>query len=287
MSNVKGGLGRGLGSLIPQKIAPLPGSEAAVVASAPESEILTDKIVENPHQPRIHFSPADLEDLVSSIEKHGIIQPLLVTAKPDGTYELIAGERRFRSAKMLGLKTVQAVVRKSATEQEKLELALIENIQRQDLNAIEEARAYKSLADLFSMSHEEIGQRVGKSRSHIANTVRLMDLDNYMQQAVVEGKISRSHARTLLAEPDLAKRKELFDQLLNGGMSVREMESKTSKPSRTAIRAKDPNIEAVEAELRDALGTKVQLSMNGTAGKITIHFFSKEEFKTLVKRLTR
>lgn len=287
MNKPIGGLGRGLSSLIPQKIALKPGSEAATVASVPETEIPTANIVENPHQPRVHFSPADLEDLVSSIKKHGIIQPLLVTKRQDGKYELIAGERRLRSARLLGLATVPAVVRQSATEQEKLELALIENIQRQDLNAIEEARAYRSLNDLFLISHEEIGERVGKSRSYVANIIRLLDLDDEMQQAVIEGKISRSHARTLLSESNAQKRRSLFLQLLSGELSVRQMEVKTSNFSRQAKLSDDPNVVAVEAELRDALGTKVQLSMNGSSGKITIHFFSKEEFKNLVRHLTR
>ena len=287
MSNLKGGLGRGLGSLIPPKIAPLPGSEADIVASTPETEIPTANIVDNPHQPRLHFSPADLEDLVSSIKKHGILQPLLVTKRLDGKYELIAGERRLRSARLLGLSSVPAVVRKSATEQEKLELALIENIQRQDLNAIEEARAYRSLSELFSMTHEQIGERVGKSRSNIANTVRLLDLDDDMQSAVIEGKISRSHARTLLSEPDHNKRRLLFTSLCAQPISVRKMELKTAIDSRGAKRSQDPNITAIEAQLRDALGTKVGLTMNGSSGKITIYFYSKEELKTLVHRFTQ
>ncbi|RMD51908.1 ParB/RepB/Spo0J family partition protein [Candidatus Parcubacteria bacterium] len=287
MANAKGGLGRGLGSLIPPKITPKPGTEAAKVAETPETEIPVEKIVENPHQPRVYFSPADLEDLVSSIKKHGIIQPLLVTKKQDGTYELIAGERRLRSARMLGLKTVPAVVRKDASEQEKLELALIENIQRQNLNAIEEAKAYKSLADLFSVGYAEIGQRVGKSKSYIANAIRLLDLPEDMQEAVMEGKISRSHARTLLSETDPDRQRELFNRLIRGEkITVREMESKTGRSSRRAQKKQDPNIAAIEEELRNSLGTKVKLSFNGSTGKIVIHFYSKEEFKNLVKKLT-
>ena len=226
MVTPKGGLGRGLSSLIPPKIAPEPGTEAAeVIAHSVESEIPVEKIVENPHQPRVYFSPSDLEDLLQSIKEHGILQPLLVTKKEDGSYELIAGERRFRCAKMLGMKTVPAVVR-SATDQQKLELALIENIQRSNLNAIEEARAFNSFVELFGLTQEEIGKRVGKSRSYVANTVRLMDLDDEIQQALMEKKITRSHARTLLSESDPTRRNELFKQMLGGGMSVREAEAR-------------------------------------------------------------
>lgn len=285
MAKAKGGLGRGLGSLIPQQIAPTPGTEAAELASVPESEIPTDAIVENPHQPRTHFAQADLEDLLGSIKEHGILQPLLVTRKEDGTYELIAGERRLRSARMLGLKTVPAVVRESATDQEKLELALIENIQRSDLNAVEEARAYESFSEIFSLTQEQIAKRVGKSRSYVANTMRLLDLDSEVQRAIVEGRLSRSHARTLLAEGDPEKRKALFKDMLAGKVTVRQAEAKTSKGSK-GKKAIDPNVAAVEDGLRQALGTKVKLTMNGGSGKIAIHFYSKEELKALVKRLS-
>jgi ParB family chromosome partitioning protein len=287
MIKPQGGLGRGLGSLIPQKIAPKPGSEEAnIVDRASESEIQTNKIVENPHQPRKFFSPSDLEDLLQSIKEHGILQPLLVTKLSNGDYELIAGERRLRCAKMLGLKTVPALVR-TATEQQKLELALIENIQRSNLNAIEEALAYKSLCELFALTQEQVAQRVGKSRSYVTNTIRLLDLSDEIRQALMEKKISRSHARTLLAELNLDRRNELFKRMLQGGMSVREAEVRATSSHPKKRKDIDPNIIAIESELRNALGTKVQLSLHGPASRITIHFYSREELKDFIKRIVK
>ncbi|OGL95127.1 hypothetical protein A2317_02365 [Candidatus Uhrbacteria bacterium RIFOXYB2_FULL_41_10] len=281
----QGGLGRGLSSLIPQKIAPTPGTEAAqVIERTHESEIPVNQIVENPHQPRKHFSPSDLEDLLQSIKEHGILQPLLVTRRDDGTYELIAGERRFRCAKMLGMKMVPALVR-TATDQQKLELALIENIQRSNLNAIEEALAYQSLAEMFSLRQEDIAKRVGKSRSYVTNTLRLLDLNEAIRQAIMEKKISRSHARTLLAEPDSQKRDALFGQMLKGEMTVREAETRATGLQKKKPAQKDPNILAIESELRAALGTKVQLSVSGASSKLTIHFYSREELKDFIKRI--
>lgn len=287
MSKPSGGLGRGLGALLPPKVVPQAGSEAAEVAERGVKEIPIDSIVPNPHQPRRHFSPSDLEDLLASIKEHGILQPLVVTSKGDGKYELIAGERRLRASKMLGLKEVPVVVR-TANEQQKLELAIIENIQRQALNAVEEAKAYQGLIDLFSLKQDEVAARVGKSRSYVANTLRLLDLDEAILQALVDGKITRSHARTLLAEGDPDRRKELFKQIVSGHMTVREVEAKAGQGNRgRSASAKDPNIAALEDKMREALGTKVQLQMKGSSGKLTIHFYSKEELKELMKKFER
>ena len=287
MNKPSGGLGRGLGSLLPPKIVEQkqdPDVERAVKASV--AEISPSEIVENPHQPRKHFAPEDLEDLMASVKEHGILQPLVVTRLDGGKYELIAGERRLRASRMLKLEKVPVVIR-TATEQQKLELALIENIQRQQLNAVEEAISFQALADQFSLSHEEIAKRVGKSRSYIANTLRLLDLNEEMRQAVMEKKLSRSHARTLLAEPDLQKRQELFEQMLKGGMTVREAEARAgATKKRTAPSGKDPNMAALESELRQALGTKVEIQMNAGKGKLSIHFYSKEDLKELIKRIT-
>ncbi|MFH1712285.1 MAG: ParB/RepB/Spo0J family partition protein [Patescibacteria group bacterium] len=284
MSKPQGGLGRGLSALIPQKIAPAPGTEAAEVINRGVQEIPIDAIDTNPHQPRKHFASTDLEDLLASIKEHGILQPLVVTDEGGGKYELIAGERRLRASKMLGLKKIPAMIR-TATEQQKLELALIENIQRQNLNPVEEAKAYQSLADLFSLKQDEVAKRVGKSRSYVTNTMRLLDLDEKMLDAIIERKISRSHARTLLAEEDLNRRQELFGQMLEGKMTVRQAEAKTS--SKKKSKEKDPNIAALEDQMREALGTKVQLQMKGGSGKVTIHFYSKEELKELMNKFTR
>jgi len=286
MTKPTGGWGRGLGALLPPKIAPAPETEAGHAVAVGTSEIDVDAIVANPHQPRKYFSPSDLEDLLASIKEHGIIQPLVVTKMANGTYELIAGERRLRASRMLGLKTVPAVVR-TANEQEKLELAIIENIQRQNLNAVEEALAYQSMIDQFSLKHDEVATKVGKSRSYVTNTTRLLELDDRMLDALSAGKISRSHARTLLAEKDLDKREALFDQIMNGKMTVREAEARAGKKSVIKKGGKDPNVLALEAELREALGTKVQLDMKGSTGKITVHFYSKDDLKELIEKLKK
>ncbi len=284
---MKPALGRGLGSLIPN--APRPTLTEQVI---PESrrevlDVPVDKIRENPRQPRAHFSPADLEDLIASIKQHGVMMPLVVTKQGDG-YELIAGERRLRASRSLGLKTVPAIVRE-ASEQEKLELALIENIQRQDLNAVEEAIAYKALVDEFGLTQDAVATRVGKSRSAVANILRLLDLPDDVLAALREGKITKSHARSLLSEDNAEKRRALFVSMLNGGMTVREVEAriggKAPRPPGPQAK-KDPNIAAHENKLREILGTKVEIQEKGGKGKISISFFSKEELLELLNRLS-
>ena len=283
------GLGRGLASLIPKKdeqIISMPSG-----ASNPSGAVLEVPIARvrpNPRQPREHFSASELEDLVASIEKHGIIQPLVVSTTSGGEYELIAGERRLRAAKSLGLKRVPVVIR-SAGEQEKLELALIENIQRQDLNALEEARAYISLSESFNLTQEEIASRVGKSRSFVANTIRLLELPERMKRALVEGRISRSHARTLLAEEDEYKRGALFEAMLGGaGITVREAEARAGigRGSKSRRGAKDPNLAAHEVKLRELYGTKVSILGTQKKGKIILEYYSREELLSLLDHLT-
>lgn len=276
-------LGRGLGSLFSQ--APTLTEQVIPTAKGQLLEIALEKIVENPRQPRRHFSPAQLEDLIGSIKEHGILQPLVVTVLDDG-YELIAGERRFRASKALGLKTVPAIVRE-ANEQEKLELALIENIQRQQLNAVEEALAYKALIDEFSLTQQQVAERVGKQRSTVANIVRLLDLDESMLEAIVDGRLTKSHARTLLAEADPDRRQQLFEQMLRGDVSVREAEARvgaTSTRRRKGPEEVDPNILAHEKTLRERLGTKVKIRERAGRGTITIDFYSREELMELLDR---
>ncbi len=280
---IRPALGRGLGSLIPQRQSiteqVLPEARHEVL------DISVKDIHENPRQPRTNFSPSGLEDLINSIQEHGIIQPLIVT-RSNGDYELIAGERRLRAARTLGLKTVPAIVR-DATEQQKLELALIENIQRQDLNAVEEAIAYKALIEEFNLTQEQVSKRVGKSRSNIANILRLLELPEEILFAIKDGKISKSHARTLLAEPDLNKRLELFKKMLDGSVSVREAEARVGGKniSKRSASKKDPNLLAHEKKLREVLGTKVEISESSGKGKISISYYSREEFLDLLDRL--
>lgn len=278
-------LGRGLGSLIPQKQTiteqVIPQAKTQVL------EVLVGDIVENPRQPRHHFSPADLEDLIASIKEHGILQPLIVT-RVGRTYELIAGERRLRASRTFGLKTVPVIVR-DANEQQKLELALIENIQRQDLNAFEEALAYKALVDEFNLTQDEVGKRVGKSRSNVANILRLLELPEEMLHALRDGEITKSHARTLLAEQNEMKRDALFNAMLNGGVSVREAEARVVAPRKSSSKTsakKDPNLLAHEKRLREILGTKVEIKESGGKGNISIAFYSRDELLDLLDRLS-
>lgn len=293
MSKPMGGLGRGLGSLIPQ--APtqpvaqtldnrLQTSEIAE-ASLRVVDIAPSKIVANPYQPRRTFVQEDLDDLMASIKEHGILQPLVVTEIGDGTYELIAGERRLRASKAIGLATVPVIVRE-ADSKKKLEWALIENIQRQDLNAVEEAIAYKQLMADFGLTQEAVAERVGKSRSQVANTVRLLDLPADIRKALEEGKITRSHARTLLAEDNPARQQELFERMLTGAVTVRTAEAMVQSHTRRAQQAKDPNILEIEKTLREKMGTKVEIKMTTPAsGTVVVHFYSKEDLKTLIEHL--
>jgi len=245
-------------------------------------------IVANPHQPRRSFDEKALNDLTESIREHGIMQPLVVTKVTGGKFELIAGERRLRASRNLDLDVVPVLVR-NASEQEKLELALIENIQRAELNAVEEARAYEAMSDLFNLTQAEIADRVGKSRSNIANIMRLLDLDQNILDALMIGKISRTHARTLLSELNREKRQDLFKKMVAGEMTVREAEARSGakRRGRRVADMRDPNIIAMESELRSVLGTKVKLNAQGGSGKMEIYFYSKEELKEIIDKLIK
>lgn len=249
-------------------------------------EVSPESIRENPRQPRRHFKPDDLAELEASIREHGILQPLVVSEIAPGKYELIAGERRLRASRAIGLPKIPVVIRPLEDDRKKLELALIENIQRSDLNPVEEAQAYKALIEDFNLGHEEVAKRVGKSRPAVTNALRLLELDEEMLEALVDGRLMRTHARTLLAEPDLTRRKTLFTQMVTGGMTVREAEARAGSTSRVH-KGKDPNIASLEAELREKLGTKVAIEMQGAGGKIVVHFYAKEDLKALIDRFSR
>jgi ParB family chromosome partitioning protein len=272
-------LGRGLASLIPGRVG---------AAEAP-TEIPLDRIVANPYQPRRSMAGAELEALAASIAEHGVLQPILVTETLEG-YRLVAGERRVRAARLAGLARIPAVVRELA-DRHHLELALVENVQRADLNAIEEAHAYRQLIDEFGYSQEEVARKVGRARSTVANTVRLLDLDPVVQAAVGDGAISEGHARAM-AGLDGPGQVSLLQVVTGRGLSVRQVEElvrRLQTPSPTAggpARPGDPDVERVEEDLRRALGTKVSLARTRRGGRIVIEFYSDEELGRLYERLT-
>lgn len=281
-------LGRGLGALLSasadknkpknQNAAPQPHQLWFV----PVAEIRPGRL-----QPRRQFPAEELNELAESIKIHGILQPLLVAERPDGGYELVAGERRLRAARLAGLPTVPVLV-KSLADRERVEVALIENIQRQDLNPLEEAFAYKRLSEEFGFTQEEIARRVGKSRPAIANTVRLLELPQAAQAALESGQISAGQGRALLSVPGQEAQLKLLQELLVAPRTVRELEqaARRQRPVQPGDRRRDANQRYLEADLRAVLGTKVLVQERGGRGSITIKFYSKEEFHELFRRLT-
>ena len=281
----KTGLGKGLDALIPTWEDDSTAAPAGKVLKIPIEQILP-----NPHQPRIDFNGDALDDLAGSIREHGIIQPLIVVAtEAPNQYTLIAGERRLRAAKLAGLQSVPAIVR-SATEQEQLEFAIIENVQRENLNAIERAKAYASLINEFALTHDEIARKVGKNRATITNTLRLLSLPARLQQAVESEEISEGHARALLALPSSAGMEAALDTVLSLGLNVRQTELLVSKlsgkePRKTPAVQKSPETAHLESLLRQHLQTKVSLQHNTKGGSITIYFYSDEELNSLLDNL--
>jgi ParB family chromosome partitioning protein len=227
-----------------------------------------------------------LQEFADSIKEHGILQPLLVSEKTDGGYELIAGERRYRASKLIGLTTVPVIVKKLEAQQ-KLEVALIENIQRQDLNALEEAFAYKRLVDEFGLTQEQVAEKVGKSRPAVANTIRLLDLPNAVQTALVEGKINMSQGRTLLSLETEQQQLDMLSSMLGKKITVRELEKETGKfhLHKNPARRKDANTIYLEDKLRAVLGSKVIIAQKGEEGTVAISFYSKEELDGIVKKI--
>jgi ParB family chromosome partitioning protein len=263
--------------------------------------IEVSKIKPNPHQPRRDFNEKSINELAESIRQFGIIQPLVVKKiekeVPTGTeveYQIIAGERRWLAAKKLGLETVPAIIRKVDIEQEGLELAVIENIQRENLNPIETARAFARLQDEFRLTQREIATRLGKSREAIANALRLLDLPQEIQDAIATGKISESHGRLLLTINDPVLQKQLFEDLLRSNLTTRELKykinvSKIKKHPQVYNQSLkisiDPEIKILEEKLKLTFGTPVKISREGKTGKIIIEFYSDEELKNIISRL--
>ena len=273
------GLGRGLGALIPQTSP----------AGAAPVEIPISRIRGNPYQPRQRVEQHALESLAASIAIHGVLQPVLVTEVLDG-YQLVAGERRVRAAQMAGLDRVPAIVRQMA-QRDQLAVAIVENVQRADLNAMEEAHAYRQLADEFGLTQDEIATRVGRARSTVANTLRLLDLEPPVQQALAEGSIAEGHARAL-AGASPAGQRQLVEAVIARDLSVRQTEELVRRlRERPAITARptsdrDVQMERLEEDLRQALGTKVLLARSRNGGRIVIEYYSDEEFSRLFDRLT-
>jgi len=268
-------LGRGLGALV--------SSDRTIDLGAEPSEVELDSIVPSPMQPRTRFDQASLESLAESIKTHGIVQPLLVRRRGN-QYELIAGERRWRAAKLAGIAQVPVVV-KDVPDESLLEIALIENIQRENLNPIEEAQAYKKLIETVGLTQESLASRVGRDRSYITNYLRLLRLPDDLQQLVKESRLSTGHARTLLALPHTDLQRRIARQVIDGGLSVRATEQLVQKaseekpPRRSAPGPIDPNIKAAETKLRRALGTQVRIVQSAVdgRGRVEISFFNTQD----------
>jgi len=301
-------LGKGLGALIPAgEDRPaddiFPGADSAPGAFPQGSvrEVPVDAIAPNPHQPRQRIDPEALSELAASITEHGLIQPLVVSLTVSDTvvedqglhrsptgpqYTLIAGERRLRAARQAGLTTVPAIV-KEATPEEMLELALVENIQRADLNPLEEAGAYHQLAETFGLTQQEIADKVGKNRVSVANALRLLRLPEFCQSMLANGQISEGHARAMLAlEDDEELMQRALKTVIRQQLNVRQTEElvrrlRTLPTSAKATRTVPPETRALETEFAQALGTKVNLSRSKRGGRLTIHFYSEEELQGL------
>ncbi|MFA6106016.1 MAG: ParB/RepB/Spo0J family partition protein [Patescibacteria group bacterium] len=281
-------MGRGLGAILTpttgrKKNALTAGSEGVTGKSERVWLIPLSEIFPNPDQPRRSFNTDELKELADSIKLHGVLQPILVAEKTDGGYTLVAGERRYRAAKLLSLPTIPAIV-KVLENEEQLEVALIENIQRSELNPLEEAFAFQRLIEEFGLTQQDVAEKVGKSRPAIANTVRLLTLPEEAQNALVEKKISMGQARALLGMSNQAEQLEMLQSMLGEKITVRELEQKVRDKKGKGVR-RDPNALYVEEELRGALGTKVSLSQKGESGTITIHFFSKDELAEIVRKI--
>ncbi len=276
----KTGLGRGLGALIP--------------ANAPAVESVdVDLIVPNPQQPRFGIEPEGLRELAESIREHGIIQPLVVSrVEDDGvTFQLIAGERRLQAARLAGLERVPVVV-KEAAGRDLLELALVENLQRADLNPLEEAQAFRRLVDEFGLTQEAVAGRVGRSRTAVANAIRLLSLDEDVKASLARGEISEGHARALLGLSDVMQRRRAWREVVDRGLTVRQTEELVrnwdrhrAAERRPLERRPAPEVVALESRLADALGTKVSLAKRRKGGRLIIHFYSDEQLEGFVQRL--
>ena len=288
-SSPRPALGRGLSSLIPKT-----GAGAGV------ETVDIDLIVPNPHQPRVRFDTQALQELTDSIREHGVLQPVVVTQVRSDlgptTYQLIAGERRVQAARMAGITRMPVVV-KEAAGNELLEIALVENLQRQDLNALEEAAAFKRLADEFEMTQEQISKRVGRSRTAVANTLRLLVLEEDIRASLASGQITEGHARALLGIDNSQVRLDAWRRIVADALTVRQAEeiaralkatavSTTKAVAKTAKRI-DPHVRAIENDLRHVLGAPVSVARGRRGGRIVIRFHSDDELDGIIERIRR
>ncbi len=289
------GLGRGLDSLIPKKVNnknfTVSSNDPVIIPASNQSNITKldpKKISANPYQPRKEFDPISLNDLINSIKEYGIIQPLIVTPKKDGTYELIAGERRLRSALELGLREVPVIVRE-VSEQRKLELALIENLQRENINPIESAMAYNQLMTEFNLTQDDLARRLGKSRSSIANILRFLSLPEEIKKALAKKQISEAHAKYLLGLNGEVKQVSIFRKIIYNNLSVRDTD-KLIKQSGGTKKAKI-NIEETDEKMRNTLqkylNTKVDIRRGQKGGRIEISFYTKEDLNEIIKKIIK
>lgn len=279
----KRGLGRGLDALIPSGSDQIPSMQGML-------QVPVENIQPNPRQPRTSPETENISQLADSIREHGILQPLIVLSKgAGGSYTLIAGERRLRAAQKAGLEFVPVIVRE-ANEQQQLEWALVENLQRSDLNPLEIANGYHQLADEFNLSHAEIAERVGKNRATVSNTLRLLKLSAAVRGALIENKISEGHARALLSLPTAQAQSAALQSILERELSVRQVEELVQRllgerRKKKPTTKRSPEETALENQLRDALGTRVTLKRGRRGGSLVIRFFSDEELNVLVDRL--
>ncbi|MDP2945322.1 MAG: ParB/RepB/Spo0J family partition protein [Atribacterota bacterium] len=279
---VKRGLGKGLEALIPKAEQ----KEKGLVI-----EMDVESLTPNLFQPRKNFDREKMEELKGSIKKHGMIQPIIVRKMANG-YEIVAGERRLKAAKEIGLKKIPAII-KSINNEKSLEIALVENIQREDLNPVEQANAFKRLADEFNLTQQELAEATGKSRALVTNTIRLLKLNPEIQKNISEGKISFGHAKLLLSIEDEEVQRAVCDRIIASGLSVRETErliKNIEKVQKKQFKVKNITIEhfpEVEGRLRDVLGTKISILYDGKRGKINIEFYNKEDLRRIVDLLLK
>ncbi len=305
-----GGLGKGLGALIPSDALPSSGAtDAAGAAGAHLEHLPIDAIHANPHQPRVHFDEESLAELAASISEVGVLQPVLVRPREGGSYQLVAGERRWRAARRAGLTVIPAVVR-STDDMTAVEQALVENLHRQDLTPLEEAAAYQQLIEDFSLTHEQVATRVGRSRSAVTNTLRLMSLPPSIQHLLADGRLSGGHARALLGTPDRAFQEAIARQAATEGWSVRAVEEAvrargggvaaaqeaedpaagdgaSPKPAQLAsARLRPPGLLELENLLSDHLDTRVSVTMGAKRGRVTIEFADLEDLERIYRAMT-